>query len=73
MSRKPERELRYYVNQSTGIVEIVLLADGSPLGSIAYDQDQATRFCKGLVEAIETLNKRKIGLLVPEKVGAPFH
>jgi hypothetical protein len=47
------REFRFMVNPKIGAIEIVLLYDGLPKGSIRYTQDQAENFARKLVEALD--------------------
>jgi pyridoxal biosynthesis lyase PdxS len=67
MAKEPERMLTVYANPGKQQIEIILLADGSPIGSIIYTQDQAEQHARAVVEAIELVNQRKSSLLLPEK------
>lgn len=66
--------MRFFANKNTGVIEVVLLADGLPLGSIAYTQEQAESFARQLVEAIEVVNAhrsrqpQKPSIILPEAV-----
>lgn len=66
MSKTPERELRIYANKSTGLIEIILLVDGSQIGSISYTQEQAESHTRLLITAIEMLNEGKPKLFLPD-------
>lgn len=68
MSKKAERELRILANKQKGVIEIVLLADGSPLGSIEFTQDQAERHTRLLITAIEMLHEGKPKIILPDNV-----
>lgn len=71
MSRKPERELRILANKTTGLIEIVLLADGSQVGSVSFTQDQAEHHARLLITAIEMVNEGKPKLFMPDGSRAP--
>lgn len=74
MAKEPARELRIFANQQTGTIEIVVLADGSPVTSIAYTQEEAESHARQVIAAIEHVAAGKSRLILPEKVGpTPWH
>jgi hypothetical protein len=65
MPKEPERELRICANKQKGRIEIILLADGSPIGSVNFSQEQAEQHTRLLITAIEMLNDGKSKLILP--------
>ena len=66
-------ELRTVAHKSSNTVEIVLIQDGHPIGSVCYTQEQAEQHARQVVEAIEIVNANKSKLILPERIGRPFH
>jgi hypothetical protein len=64
MSKEPERELRVMVHPPKKLVELILLADGLPLGSVQFTQEQAENHARAVIDAIERLQQRR-SLIVP--------
>jgi hypothetical protein len=65
MPKEPERELRVMVNQGRREIDLVLLADGHPLGSIRFTQEQAENHARAVIEAIEMVNAAKSSIILP--------
>jgi hypothetical protein len=51
MSKEPERELRVMVHPPKKLVELILLADGLPLGSVQFTQEQAENHAREFAAA----------------------
>lgn len=71
MSKKPERELRILANKAVGLIEIVLLVDGSQAGSVSFTQEQAEHHARLLITAIEMVNEGKPKLFMPDGSRVP--
>ncbi|MES2671632.1 MAG: hypothetical protein V4673_14610 [Pseudomonadota bacterium] len=67
MAKKPVRELRVMANKAQGKIEIIHLADGLPVCSIEFNQEQAEAHARVLIDAIEMINGPKSSLILPDQ------
>jgi hypothetical protein len=56
MGKPVNAELRVVAHKARQEIEIIYIADGSPVVSIAFNQEQAGQHARTMIEAIETLN-----------------
>lgn len=68
MAKEPTRELRVMANRNDSEIEVIHLADGLPVCSIKFDQEQAERHARTVIEAIEMLQGQKTSLRLPDKI-----
>lgn len=72
MAKAVKAELKFKADKATGSIEIALLHDGAPVGSIVYSLAEAEAFTRQLAEAIIALNdagpRQKPSLILPERV-----
>jgi hypothetical protein len=66
MLKAPTREMRVYANRNAKKIEVILLADGLPLGSILWTEEEATQHARAVIEAIELVRGAKPSLILPE-------
>ncbi len=65
MAKTPVCELRIMANQGRREIEIIHLADGVPVASIKFNQEQAESHARQVIEAIEIINAQRSSLIVP--------
>lgn len=68
MAKDQKLELRVACHPGKRQMEVITLAGGSPIASIAFDQEQAEQHARAVIDAIEILQRQKSLLVLPERV-----